>query len=522
MFPAGLQTELTKVGRSYERHEEQALQSYVKALLEAKALDKEGGVVEQNGGSAHGPGEVLYRLHASRLKCLIRAVDRKEDEREHAECEALRLTECHWFTKQDEAAKPQDIRDRIWSVLADIVSALAQCRLDQPFFHRSVYRHAQALMWAPVLCDPVGERANGSFGMVPATRAFKLRGLNFSTNAASSGMVIISTLFEKKHSQLCAVWVTATGSASTFQTINNAVRKYDSLRGKYIGAYLDCLRLCNRKNELEAFFRWTSSCKRDLPSYFAASALAAGGKPEQAHSRDSLLIKGRLMASHHFLTTVKRQCNSAVASVLLHQATTADSSQDTKAAENHLKAAYACFLRLNCGADDLTRGRAVKFHRKAAGVEEIIELLTATFLKVNKDQPVSGPRSDWSGEGQKTDVLRLALEKCKVLFPTLSGALFSRKRSPKPKKTDDSSPATGKKRPRDPSPRKSTTKRSFEVKVPAGLSAGDHFLVSVRASGVEKKVKLTVPEGTPATLRFALEVPAADTGNGNDNDPTKS
>jgi len=475
-------------------------------------------MIEQNGGSAHGSGEVLYRLHASRLKCLIRAVDHKEDERESAELEALRLTECHWFiANHDEKVDSEGVRDRVWYVVADVVSGLAQCRLNQPFFHRSVYRHAQALMWAPVLCDPIGERVNGSLGMVPATRAFKLRGLNFSTNAANSGMSVISTLFEKKRAQLCAVWVTSTGASSTFQTINNTVRKYDSLRGKYIGAYLDCLRLCQRKNELETFYRWTSSCRRDLPSFFsAASALVAnGGKTELPHTRDCLLVKGRSLASHHFLTTVKRECNSALASVILHQVKTSEASQDSKTPENHLRAAYACFLRLNCEPEDLTRGRSWKYHRRSVGIRDIMELLTTAYLKVSKDQPTSGSRSDWSGEAQKVDILKMALDTCKSMFPSMSGALFSRKRSTKPKmKTDSPTPsASGTKRQRDPSTdtKEGITKRSFEVKVPAGLKAGDHFLVSLQAHGVEKKVKLTVPAGTPATLRFTLKVPTPTT-----------
>lgn len=501
-----------------------ALQSYSASLSEAKVIEKEGGAMpEQNGGSAHGTAEIFYRLHASRLKCIIRAVDFREDEMNSAELEALRLSEGSWFTQREETTlPPEGVRDRVWCVLADVVSALAQCRLDQPFFHRSVYRHAQALMWAPVLCDPVGERANGSLGMVPATRAFKLRGLNFSTNAAHSGAVVISSLFEKKRAQLCGVWVTSTSSSSTFQTINNSVRKYDSLRGKYVGAYIDSLRLCNRRNDLETFFRWTSSCRRDLPSYFAASAQARGGPPEQSHVRDCLLVKGRSLSSSHFLTTVKRMCNSAIAAVILHQLTSTDKPLDNKALESHLKSGYACFLRLNCEPKDLSRGRSWKYHRTSAGVRDIVEVLTIAYLKVTKDQPVSGIRSDWSGDGQKADVLQLALEKCKELFPTLLGTLKSRKRPANSKnKTDVSSPTTaGTKHPRDPSPgAKGTVKRSFEVKVPDGLAAGDTFLVSLRPHGVEKKIKLTVPEGTPATLRFVLQVPATST---DDTEPSQT
>ena len=179
---------------------EAAFQNYSKSLWEAKTIEDDGGlVVEQQGGSAHGSSEVLYRIHCSRLKCLISAVSRDQDEIRFAEVEALRLTERHWFKEPSVKAREDfGIRDRVWDVVSDIVAAMAQCRLDHQFFHRSVYRHAQALMWAPVLCDPIEGRAEGSLGTVPATRSYRLRGMNNSTNAASSAVVVMSSLFDKK------------------------------------------------------------------------------------------------------------------------------------------------------------------------------------------------------------------------------------------------------------------------------------------------------------------------------------
>ena len=116
-----------------------------------------------------------------------------------AEEEALRLTERNWFSSSSSSSSQEiTVRDRIWKVLADIISALAQCRHEHAFFHRSVYRHAQALMWAPLLCDPVSGRLEGSKSTVPATRSCHLRGLNHATNAARSGLAVMTTLFEKK------------------------------------------------------------------------------------------------------------------------------------------------------------------------------------------------------------------------------------------------------------------------------------------------------------------------------------
>ena len=296
-----------------------ALDAYHSSTVEAEALEHTNElVVEQHGGSSNGSTEAVYRLHATRLKCLVAAVDRIGDERELAETEALRLGEKHWYAEVDpRVSESLLVRDRIWNVLADVVVALAQCRLDVAYFHRSVYRHAQALLWAPILSDPQ-ERAFGSLGTVPATRAFKLRGLN-STDAASSAAVVMGTLFEKKRSQLCAVWVTSGSSESVFQTLNNSVRKYDSLRGKYIAAYLETLRLCNRRGELEIFLKWAYAAQRDLPSYFAASAAVGCQKPEHGHTHDCLLLRSHDLSSRHFLTAVKRQVNSALASVILYE-----------------------------------------------------------------------------------------------------------------------------------------------------------------------------------------------------------
>jgi hypothetical protein len=187
------------VMRLYERHTASALNHYAAALAQVKKIEEDGGaIVDQSGGSAHGLTEIEYRMLAVRLKCLITSAVRREEEFVQAEEEALRLTGCHWFHQPEDldSWKKAHIRDRLWAVLADVVAGLAQCRADQPFFHRSVYRHAQALMWAPVLCDP--ESAKGSLGSVPPSQGHLIKGLNSSTSAAQSAETIISSLFDKK------------------------------------------------------------------------------------------------------------------------------------------------------------------------------------------------------------------------------------------------------------------------------------------------------------------------------------
>jgi hypothetical protein len=147
-----------------------------------------------------------------------------------------------------------------------------------------------------MLNDPYGALHEGSLSTVSATKSYKLRGLN-SGSCANSAEAIISQLFDKKRLQLCAVWVTTPTSPSPFQVINDAVRKYDSLRWKYIGAFIDSMKLCKRRETLEVFLSWCYSCRRDLPSFYDASAASKGGNPIYLHIKDKLIGGSGLLCS---------------------------------------------------------------------------------------------------------------------------------------------------------------------------------------------------------------------------------
>lgn len=195
MYPNLNQKDGEVVPRQFELHMKEALRCYRAAHDEEP--DSETG---EAGGSSHGSTEVFYRLHASRLKCLIAAGSASEDERDEAEREALRLCELHWFNTPGDldSIESTPVRERVWNVLTDIVSALVKCRTEHSFFHRSVYRHAQALMWAPVLWNPEIGRVQGSRTTIPATKSVHIRGLNHATDAAKSAVSVMSALFEKK------------------------------------------------------------------------------------------------------------------------------------------------------------------------------------------------------------------------------------------------------------------------------------------------------------------------------------
>eukprot|EP00934_Nitzschia_sp_Nitz4_P002092 Nitzschia sp. Nitz4//scaffold195_size40117//18863//26201//NITZ4_007577-RA/size40117-processed-gene-0.15-mRNA-1//1//CDS//3329540368//2092//frame0 len=506
---------VSKQLRLYEKHMAQAMKRYTLAYSQAKDIEEEGGpIVEKSGGSAHGSTEVLYRLLATRLKCLISAVSMGETHLAQAEDEALRLTEEHWFKAPEnvDTLKDEHVRDRVWNVLSDIVAGFAQCRLNHNYFHRSVFRHAQALMWSPVLYDPAS--SEGSLGSVPATRAFQIRGLNNSTPAAQSAAIALNVLFDKRRTQLCAVWVTTTTASSPFQLLNNATRKYDSLRGKYISAYIETLRLCKRRGEVETFLKWIVSSGRDLPGYYQASALTNGSQPTKGHMSDCLvLLDQNSLQERGFLTTIKRQANAALSDILRNELEeTLDKTAPElvkKVAEYYLKLAYAGYLRLNCSKEILAKTHAWRYGSTSLPeVDALCQAYLARATSVPGTESQALERMDvneWSGQSRKSAILDAALSKCKELFPTLTGAFFSKKANAKSKKkneTGDNEANEGKTK--DGGNNGAPSETTFEVAVPAELSAGESFFTTVKVGNATKKLKLTVPASNPSTLRFSL------------------
>jgi hypothetical protein len=200
-----------------------------------------------------------------------------------------------------------------------------------------------------------------------------------------------------------------------------------------------------------------------LPSYFHASALAKGGPPEKSHAHDCLLAKGRSLTSLGFLLSAKRQTNSALADVILHEL----SEKSKTSAENQLKHAYACFLlRLHCTAEDLKKSRSFRYGHSA--IHEVDAVCQAYFA-LGEGKRIRSNLPDWSGGGQKSAIFEAALEKCRSLFPTLTGGFFFKKEISKAKKGDDvdsadpNAPGAGKRRSTDTTGETMTV--SFEVAV---------------------------------------------------------
>lgn len=261
------------------------------------------------------------------------------------------------------------------------------------------------------------------------------------------------------------------------------------------------MRLCKRRHKLDELLHAAGSSLRDLPSFYQASAAAKGGPPELPQTKESLLVKGRSVASMDFLKAVKRQVNSAIAVIL-----TETTLGDAKSEEEMLKAAYACYLRLNCSLEELRRCRAWKF----GNIPEV-DALCRLYLARKDHEDVHAEASNWTGGGHKTAVLKSALEKCSSLFPTLPSNLYGKKKAKRQRKqpTKNSEPSQSPKRKQ---PEASSATVPFHVTVPAGLVAGDKFDTTVELDGgTKKKIRLTVPAGNPRKLMFSLaqEPPAA-------------
>ena len=306
------------------------------------------------------------------------------------------------------------------------------------------------------------------------------------------------------------MWVTNGGTAqSPFSLLNNSIRKYDSLRGKYISAYIDTLRLCKRKAKLEALLQSAASAVRDLPSFFQASALNKGGPPKLPHTKESLL-PGRSLVSQGFLRNIKREANRAIVVILQDI-----SLESTKGNEDTLKASYVCFLRLNCTVEELRRSRAWKF-----GQIPEVDALCQSYLARKDHKEVHTEASNWTGGGQKMAVLKAALEKCHELFPSLP--LYGQRKATakRSRKSNDSSVpsrAPIKRILLSPAPKHKEAEASvpFVVSVPEGLNAGDKFDTTVELEGgTMKKIRLTVPSGNPQKLKFSLTLSVTDDKSG--------
>ena len=475
-----------------------ALSNYATAWEEAVVFDEEVGIDDTGeGGSSHGKVEIFYRLHSTRLKCLINSI-KLYRVRSQAEDEALRLSSKYWF-----GAKPDEFegevtcaRERIWQNLTNIVAALAQCRIDSPYFHRSVYRHAQGICWAPMFVPSDLSPIKGSLEILPSQYSCALRGCNSNMSCVESAAGILSVLFDKKRTNLCNVWITKT-SNSPFEEINSSLRKFNYLQTKYLQAYVDCLQLCGKRTVLETLISWTRNMKRDFTGYYYASALM-GGKPPNHPAYKDCLIEGA--GSVWF---AKRYINRALVICLKDELIENHSKDSSVDIQEYIEGIYECFARLNISVDKLID---LISRETFSQLSEEVDSLLLVYQTIEKNQHLVG--------NDKAAILKDAITKLKSLSKQSNLKLQkSSKRKGSQVEADEllNENVETKRSKIDPTNSNVSevemVKKYFTVNVPDGLSQGSSFVATIRYGEVSKKVKLKVPSNNSKRLRFQLDIP---------------
>lgn len=326
--------------RAYETTLKSALQTYSSALTDAKDRGQSSGKRE-TGGSSHGSLEVLYRIHACRLKALIFSIRRVDEERELAELEALRIVSQVWFGDSADIIALPSLRHKVWGAFVNCVKALIQCRTDEPKFHRAAFRLAQAYNWAPMFHNPNGLGGRKDVLSIDGVSLPYIESGSCKKNATSA----IESLFDKQKSQLCSVWVTTSTKPPPFEVLNDPVRKYDYLRLKYISAYIDCMKQNKQMDKIEALLNNATACSQDYAGFYQASAAVRGGDPGR-HTKQSLL------KTSGFLAQVKRSAIDALAELVLadltHLKKSGVDANGRAVLEAGFKTSSSIFLRLNC------------------------------------------------------------------------------------------------------------------------------------------------------------------------------
>ena len=404
--------------RAYETAMIEAITNYSASLHDAQKVEKAGGGNDnKSGGSSHGSREVLYRLHASRLKVLLSAIRQAPDVRRLAETEAYIITSTSWFddsNKLESSTVP--IRDNTWDIFVDCVQGLASCRKAVPYFHRAAYRLSQALLWAPTFHDPNVYSLTGSIENIPPSKRNRIGELLGKGSTFECAASVIEGLFDKKRLHLVAVWVTTSTAPPPFEVLNDSVRKYDALRLKYIMAYIDTMVICKRRDKIETFLSWAMSSSQDMPGFYEASASSfRGGDAEKS-----------LLSGSGFLTKVKRTAMTALAQMILKDLAAMKhmgmNEQARKLLKDDFKLSHNLFLRLNSTPEDVLRAACSN-----KPLDEVVALCRC-YLSIQSGRINSMNLDDSIDNAMLSSLLEGAASKAKEMFPSKKSKLKTLKR----------------------------------------------------------------------------------------------
>jgi len=288
--------------------------------------------------------------------------------------------------------------------------------------------------------------------------------------------------------------VTTPPSPSPFEYINDSSRKFDRIRGKYIGAFIDCMRLCRRRAILDNFLKWCKGTSRDLPSFYGETATEEGETPQSSHSTSNLLT------SRGLIYFAMKYANDAVAHIICQEVSELvlqeiDEKEWKKQIIELLGDAYKCFLRLNFPEDD-SLWQSAKFKLKV-NEEKIMEVeaLCNAFMALNGIK--SSPLDQVSWE-QKMLLFRSAAKEAQKLFPALGLTSIALKKKRKRKNPENCSKKAK-------SESGDMVTRSMIVKVPDRLKEGEKFLIMMNCGNYRRKVQLLATSSKK--IKFHLDIP---------------
>ncbi len=234
-------------------------------------------------------------------------------------------------------------------------------------------------------------------------------------------MILVLIIITFPSSQLCAVWVTTPASPTPFEAINNAGRKYDRIRCKYIGAFIECMLLCRRCDPLELFLKNCQATVRDLPAFYDLSSRPNLSCPVQHHSKDNLLLSGLGL-----IFFAKKYANTAISNIMMEKIfrmkhDNSDINENTKT-EMYLSI-FKCFSRLNClTSDNIWLSQKLR-HRFESGLipeaDTICHAYQNLYMENQEEGPDITPFNQMSWE-EKMGTLQYAVNKGYQISATIT------------------------------------------------------------------------------------------------------
>ena len=299
--------------------------------------------------------------------------------------------------------------------------------------------------------------------------------------------------------QRCAVWVTTPPSPSPFEYINDSSRKFDRLRWKYIGAFIDTMKLCQKRTILESFIKWCYSTSCDLPSFYNTTVEGEGDNLQNSHSFDNLFLR-----ETGLIYLAIKYTNAAMAETICYeidqiQNQKMDEDKWSKKLNELMGEAFQSFLRLNCPINSsLWQSSKIKYKVSNGKVMEV-EALCKVFIALKGIALSAAAKMTWE---QKMLILRSALREAKSLFPAMALKSESMRHRKKRKQIDFSDIN----KVNQPEEEPETSSRKIVVRVPENLREGETFYVTVEGGEWFSRM-IQLKATTTKRISFNLDVP---------------